>query len=425
MAPTDETPVIIVGGGVAGLACAIHLQRRGVPTRVLEAHDCVGGVLRTDLVDGFRLDRGFQVVLTAYPEVQAMLDLPALELRPFHPGALVRKGGRLRRVGDPTRRPLDAFETLRSGIVSPFDAWRVLRLRAAARSGDLEGLMRRPNHSTREHLERLGFSPTVIDGFLQPFFRGVFLEPALATSSRVFELIFRTFSSGPIALPAEGIGAVPAQLAARLSPGTIETGVRVRATTADGVTLEDGSTRAAAAVVVATEAHEAGRLLPALPVPPSHDVTTIAFDAPAPPVRGPWLILNADDPGPVSHLCVSSEVTPGAAPSGRALVSVTVLGTAAAGIADAVRAQLAGWFPGAEDWRVLRTLDYRQAIPRQTPEDMEPATRPVALPDGRFVCGGHRETSSLGGSLRSGRRAAAAVARQLGVAMPDADAVPA
>lgn len=406
-------PVVVVGAGLAGLCCALHLERRGVAVRLLEREDRVGGVVRTDAMEGFRLDRGFQVLQTAYPEARCMLDSEALDLRPFHAGALVWSRGRLRRMGDPFRRPQDAFATLASGIPTLRDGLCVARLRRRVRRASLEEIFTKPARSTREALREHGFSERIVEHFFRPFYRGVFLEPDLATSSRLFEFTFRMFASGDVAIPAAGMEAIPRQLAARLREGTLRTGQPVRAVDDGGVTLDSGERLEAAAVVVATSASAAARLLPELPARPSQPVLCAYFEAPHPPVEGPWLILNGDDPGPVSHLCVPSEVAPSTAPAGRALVSVSVLGEGREGDAelfDAVRGQLGRWF-GREvaSWRPLRLVRVPEALPRQTPELFEPSTRPVTVGGRRFVCGGHRESASIGGAMRSGRRAARAV----------------
>ena len=420
MAP-QPGPVVVVGAGLAGLCCALHLERRGVAVRLLEAGDRPGGVLRTDRVEGFLLDRGFQVFQTAYPEARCMLDYPALALRPFAPGAFVRRGGRARRVGDPLRRPADALPTLRSGLFTAGDAWRVLRLRRELSALPLEELLRRPGRPTRRALQARGFSAKAIQGFFEPFYRGVFLEPELATSSRFFEFTFRMFATGDVCLPAEGMEAIPRQLAARLAAGTLRTGARVSAVDDEGATLAGGERVTGRAVVVATSLPEATRLLPELGSRPSNGVQCVYFDVPGPaPVAGPRLWLNADEPGPVSHLCFPSEVSASYAPAGHTLASVSLVPGRAdpdPTLAEAVQAQLRGWFgSGVDAWRLLRVDRLPDALPRQTPELLDPVTRGSHVTGRRFACGGHRETASIGGAMRSGRRAARAVLQALGVA---------
>ncbi len=410
-----DEPVLVVGGGVSGLCCALELARRRIPVRVLEASDRVGGRVRTDRVEGFLLDRGFQVLPSAYPEARRMLDLRALELHAFVPGARVHRGGRFRRVADPLRRPGDALATLLSGVARPADALRILRLQGSLARDSYEEIYARPDRSTRDHLASLGFSEQVVEAFFRPFFGGVFLESELATSSRFFEFAFANFARGEATLPAHGMGAIPAQLAARLPEGCLELGARVGAVGPEHVELAGGERRRARAVVVATEAAAAARLVPGLDVPESNAVGCLHFDAPRAPLEDAWLVLAADRAGPVSNLCVPSEVAGSYAPPGRSLVSASVLGACSEKDADleaAVRAQLVGWFGApVRDWRLLRIDRIPDALPR-----LEPGAGAVERPAREgdlFVCGDHRGMPSLQGAMVSGRRAAESVAVSL------------
>jgi phytoene dehydrogenase-like protein len=415
----EANPVLVVGAGLAGLACALHLARRGVAARVLEAADHVGGVLRTDRVEGFRLDHGFQVYPTAYPEARALLDQASLGLGSFRPGARVWSAGRWRRVGDPFRAPWDVAATLASGLITPGDVWRVLRLRSDVRRGTLDALLRRPATSTAAWLEQRGFSRRFVHGFLHPFFRGIFLEAGLATTSRRAEFSFRTFANGPATLPANGMAAIPEQLARHLPTSTITLESPVASVDDGGVVLTSGERVPGRCVVVATDPGTAAQLLPEVAEPRWNATTCLYFSAPEPPVRGPDLFLNAEG-GRISHLCFPSEVQPELAPRGRTLVSVSVLGTPdgpADSFVPAVREELRAWWgPRVDSWDLLREIRLPEATPRQLPEDTQPMTRPVALGGRRFVCGAHRETASIGGALRSGRRAALAVRRLLDAA---------
>ena len=410
-------PVLVVGAGLAGLNCALHLQQQGQSVRLIEASDRVGGVLRTETIDGFRIDRGFQVFQTAYPEARTTLNYPELDLRSFYPGAQLRSRGRFLRVSDPWRRPLRALLDLPGGVVSPLDALRLWRKRRRVLSMTIDELMRLPAPETRAALECEGFSRRLASHFFEPLFRGIFLEAELTTTSRLADFVFRMFVSGSVTLPASGMDAIPKQLASRLLPGTLSLNTPVARLTHTGVELENGESIAGSVTVVATDADTGAKLCPELRAPRWNSVTPVYFDAPRAPLPGAYLIMNVDDPGPVCHLAFLTEAVPEYSDRGRTLAAVTVIGIPDISdetLAQRVLAQLSGWWgEEVEPWRLLDCCRLARAIPVQSPATMAEMTRPVALSERHFVCGGHRETSSIGGALRSGRRAALAVREAL------------
>jgi len=408
--------VIVVGAGLAGLACARALIQSRVRVLLLEAADVPGGRVRTEACEGFLLDRGFQVYLSAYPEGRQVLDLGALRLRRFAPGAKVWRGGRLHTVADPLRRPLAGLGQLFGPVGTFGDRLRVLELRQLARSGEDEDVWLRPQRTSRRYLEELGFTESMVEGFLRPFLSGVFLDRALTTSSRFLEFVFRMFAAGDACVPERGMGAIPAQLAAKLPTAVLRMHTPVADVWGHRVRLADGEQVAARAVVVATEPTSAAALLPGMPVPRMNAVTCLYFAAPEPPVSGPWLVLNGEGRGVVNHLAVMSEVSATYAPPGQALVAVSVLGvsTDEDGLRAKVLAELTEWFGSrVARWRHLRTYSLPYALPAQTVDALEPPHRPVRLSPGLFVCGDHRDSASIQGALVSGRRAAEAVLRDL------------
>ncbi len=412
-----DRDVLIVGGGLAGLACARELRAAGVGSLVLEAGDGVGGRVRTDVHEGFRLDRGFQVILEAYPECRRVLDYDALDLRPFFPGAEIWTGRGFTRFADPFRRPQDALQTLASSVGSVGDKLKIARLRKEVLAGPPESLLEGPGRSVLEDLQGVGFTPGMIQGFFRPFFGGVLLNPRLSDSSRIFRYIFRMFSEGNISVPARGMGEIPAQLARLLPEEAVRLRSRVAKVAPGRVFLEGGEELRGRAVVVATEGPEAARLLEEVAKPSSKAVTCLYFEAPEPPVQGPMLVLDGEGKGPVNNLAVLSQVSPGYAPEGKHLVSVSCLGRSRkeAELQAAVRTQMGGWFgPQVQEWRHLRTYRIAHAQPGQEPWILDPPERSVHLGPGLFVCGDHRETASLQGALHSGRRAAEAVLGELG-----------
>ncbi|MGD8439615.1 MAG: NAD(P)/FAD-dependent oxidoreductase [Holophagae bacterium] len=406
----SDAGVVIVGAGLAGLSCAIELERAGLVCTVIERDDRVGGRVQTDIADGFRLDRGFQVLLTAYPETQRLLDYDALQLRPFFPGAVIVRRGRRRTLADPWRRPLTGIAATATGTVAIADGLRMARFRSRVRSREPRRESGGPERTTLERLRAEGFSDRIIDSFFRPFFGGVFLDAELRTSERQLEFIFKMFSAGDIAVPALGMGEITRQLAAALEQTELRSGVTVEAVAPDGVHLAGGERLVADAVVVATDADSAVRLVDGIAPIEWRGVTCLYFAADQPPLTGPKLVLNGDDgAGPVNNLVVMSEVAPDTAPDGRALISVTVVGTPNHATLEAdVRRQLEGWFGApVSRWRHLRTYAIERALPDQRPP--RPDRPSPRLGRGLYVCGDHRADGSINGAMASGRDAARAV----------------
>jgi phytoene dehydrogenase-like protein len=413
-------PVVIIGAGLAGLCCARQLASAGVDILLVEANDDVGGRVRTDLVDGFRLDRGFQVLQTAYPEAQQVLDYPALHLRPFEPGALIQTRGRRVRMSDPWRRHRQAFSVTFNGIGSVADRWKLAQLRRHVTRSTLEALWAEPDSTTADYLRTdLGFSTDIIDRFLGPWFSGVFFERKLATSSRFFKFVFRMFVLGDAALPEHGMGAIAKQLANGLSSDMLRLSTRVESLNGLCVRLATGETILARGAVVAVEAPEAARLTGGLvPCPDACSTTCLYFASDKSPVAEPILVLNGDGTGPINNLCVPSNVAPTYAPPGQALVSVSVVGTRAdesPDLATAVRQQLRDWFGSQVDqWSPLKSYFIRHALPGQPAYFRDGATKPQRLAEGLYCCGDHCETASIHGAMVSGRKVAEVVLSDLG-----------
>ncbi len=406
--------VIIIGAGLAGLACARSLVGRGLSCTILEASDDVGGRVRTDRVDGFQLDRGFQVFLSGYPEASAVLDYPALRFQSFHPGALVRYAGRFHRLSDPFRRPQDALATVMSPVGSLRDKLTVLRLRQDALHRQLSTRAGGGAHTTLEALQAYGFSLAMQERFFRPFLGGVFLDQSLSTPCRVFEQVWAAFSRGAIALPQDGMGAIARQLAAALPNGTVRLREPVARLDGSGVVLASGERLEADAVVLATDYATAAALRgEPVPTDAARQSLSLYFDAPVPPVRGPWLMVNGDTQGPIGTASVLSEVAPTYAPSGRALVVVSVADQAATdstALLAAVREQLRDWFGGqVETWRHLRTDRISRALPPLACLAAQNGEWQPRLRRGVYHCGDYCASGTLDGALGSGRHAAEAI----------------
>lgn len=406
--------VVIVGAGLAGLACARRLMQCGVSFALLEAADGVGGRVRTDVVGGFRLDRGFQLFLPAYPEAARVLDYAALDLRPFVPGALVRVGRTFHRVADPRVEPLTGLLSAVNPVGTFRDKLRLAKFKFALDRVPVERLGDTPDNSTLDELRgNRGFTDAFLQRLAVPFFGGVFLEKDLATSARFFRFVFKMFAAGAGAVPRLGMQQIPDQLAATLPAGSVRLNAAVASLQPGRVTLASGETLTPRAVVVATDATVAARLTGGAVVDPGwNGNVTVYFAADKSPIGEGILAVNGTGVGPVNTVAVMSDVSRDYAPPGAALVSASVVGDGGVSPGDieaSVRRQLAEWYgPCVDDWRHLRTDRIPLALPDQSVGKLSPWQRPVRLERGLYVCGDHRDNASIDGALTSGFRAAQA-----------------
>ena len=410
----NEKDVIIVGGGLAGLTCAFQLEQAGINYRVFEAGDAIGGRVRTDDIDGFKLDRGFQVFSTAYPEAKATLDFEELQFGHFEPGALVQYGGKFHRFVDPWRRPKHIISTAVSPIASIMDKLRVAALRRRVCKGSIHDLYDRPEQRTIDALKSAGFSNNIIERFFRPFLGGVFLEPNLSTSSKKFEFVFRMFAQGDAVLPKGGMQQIPKQINAKLKNGTVQTGTPIKSVQPDGVRLNDGTEIPADSVVLACDEYAANKLMGKKDGKQWHSATTIYFAADKAPVDEPILILNGEGQGPVNNLCVPSQVDSSYAPAGQSLISISVINDHQRSddndLLETVTKQMQGWFGSTVNtWRHLKTYRIKHALPNQDPPALSTVEKASLRKDGLFVCGDYMDTASINGAMAAGRRAANAV----------------
>jgi len=406
MPETQETDVVVVGAGLAGLAAARRLAERGLAAVVLEASDGVGGRVRSDVVDGVTVDRGFQLLNPAYPEARRVLDLDALHLRPFVPGALLVDGDRRRLVVDPRRRPTAAFRSALDVPGNPVDLARFATYAVRVTTGDPRSLRDADDETVGEAWSRFG---ALTADLLAPFVTGVVFDDSLTTSRRLVDLLLRSFVRGTPSVPATGMQAMSDQLARGVD---LRLGRPVRAVTATSATTDDATWRARA-VVVATDAPAAAGLLPGLDVPEMRSGTTwwLLADAPGQALtRGEAvLVVEPRRTGPVVNTVVVSNAAPAYADHGRALVASNALGTGAD--EGDVRAQLSRLYGcDVSGWDTVAVHRIAGALPACPPGT---SLRKPQSYEGVYVAGDHRDTASIQGALVSGRRIADAVARSV------------
>lgn len=415
--------IVIVGAGLAGLACARVLAAAGRQFTILEASNAVGGRVRTDSVDGFLLDRGFQIFLPGYPEARRVLDYENLDLRPFYRGADVFVKDRFHRLADPLTHPLAAAKNFRDELVPLRDKWTMLLLRK-----EVFGMREPPGElqdmETEDYLRDFGFSETMIDKFFRPFFGGIFLEKDLRTSAKMLLFLFSIFDRGGSALPARGMQSIPEQLAMALPPGSLRLNAPVSAVRAGEVTLDSGEVLKADQVVVAASEEAAWRLLanPIPTPPPSRSTTCLYFATDEMPPGDAIVHLDGDGRGPVNNAVILSRVSPHYAPPGKHLISTSVLGSpSSAELEQVVRDQMRRWFGDTvvAKWRHLRTYQIRHAQPENRQMRLGSGPLEAVIEPGLYRCGDWCENVSINGALLSGRRAGEAVMRALGEPIQD------
>jgi phytoene dehydrogenase-like protein len=407
---TEVFDAVIVGAGLAGLAAARQLHAAGHRVGVFEASDGVGGRVRTDVIDGFRCDRGFQVALTGYPELARQLDVEALRLCRFEPGAAVWIDGRQHIVSDPLRRPASLPATLRAGVGSLPDKLRLARSRVRWWRTPVTSMLRGDDRVTIAALASEGYSERFVGQFFRPLLGGIQLDPDLSGSSRMSETIMKMLSTGDAAVPAMGMQAIPDQMAAGLAPGSVRLNRAVERVEPGAVWLAGGERVEAASVIVATEGPAAQSLL-GLRTVESKPVSCAYFATRRAPSAERLIMLNGSGKGPILNVAVISNVAPSYAPEGWHLIVAAAPGLDAEVADDARRLLREWWGSDVDDWRHLAS--YR--IEHGQPDDRPPFSpkRKVDLGDGLFVCGDHRDTPSIQGALFSGRRCGEAVASML------------
>lgn len=415
--------VVIVGAGVAGLTAARALQRQGIRISVYEASDGVGGRVRTDVVDGFRLDRGFQVLFDAYPAVQRWLDLAQLDLAPFDPGAMIVHCGRSSMLTDPLRDWQHLWPALRSDAATLPDKLRVLLLSMQCRQRSIADIRAGSDDTTLAYLRRFGFSERSINRFFRPFYGGIFLDRSLQTSAKCFLFDFKMLAMGRTVIPAAGMGAISQQLASGLGDGvTLHLQQRIAGLVRQddrvvGIRRSDGETVLADAVLLAMAAPEVAQMA-GLPISTTSVGTVTLYwegDEALTTQRKLW--LNANDDAFVNNAVQLTAVAPTYAPAGRHLLSATVLGVPELSDAELfARAEndiLALCGPTVQRYRRLRMYRIPYAQFAQPPGIHPTLPRNRTTHAGLYVAGEFTEASSINAAMISGEKAARVVLHDL------------
>ncbi len=410
-----ELKIYIIGAGISGLVAAIELEKFGFSPIILESSESIGGRVKTDLVDGFRLDRGFQVLLTAYPEAKKYLDFRALKLKNFEPGAVILDEDESFLITDPLRNPLQIVGMAFSKVGSLLDKVKMLSLTQTLKKKSIEEIFNSESKPTLQYLKDYGFSDKIITYFFKPFFRGIFLEPHLNTSSRMFEFVFKMFSIGNAAVPAKGMGEIPSMLRSQLSKTQLYFNTKVAQVKGQEIHLERGDVLEADRIIISCQPDWVLPQLQGQFAPPKH-VTNLYFTTQRSFMARPMIGLIPGDGHLLNNIVFMSDVSEEYSSSGRALLSVTVLdhNLSEKDLIKAAQAELER-ISGvkAEYFKHLKTYEIPYALP--TVEDMrhEVFFTEMKILENVFLAGDYLLNGSVNAAMTSGRLAAEAVLHSL------------
>ena len=409
--------ITIIGAGISGLSAAVYLHRKGFEIQILEATDRAGGRIKTDIQNGFRLDHGFQVLLTAYPETKALLNYDALKLKRFLPGAVVLHDGGIFEIADPFRRPSATFATVFAPVGSLKDKINTFVLKLKLLRKSVSTIFNQPEKTSLEQLQNYGFSSKMINRFYKPFFSGIFLENDLKTPNRMFDFVMKMFSEGDAAIPELGMEEIPKQLVAMLPENCIIYHTKVSKIENNTIICADGQTYISDKIIIATEATGFAKNYIAPEKTKSHAVTNIYFEASLAPTSKAIVILNAStNKKYVNNITVLSNVSDKYAPAEKVLISVSVNGIPTENdveLANLMKAEIQPWFPDAINWTFIKAFRINYGLPNLESLFDEIDAKKFKIDNNLYVCGDFMLNGSINAAMKSGRLVAELITAEL------------
>ena len=402
---SEKKNIGIIGAGVAGLVAALELERQGLQPTILEATDRVGGRVKTDYIDGFQFDHGFQVLLTAYPEVKRYLDVDALDHRTFRSGAMIYSGHSSFLFADPLREPATLLRAFTSQAGKLTDKWKLWRLSENLKNKSIDSLFESESISTMAFLRNYGFSDAIIRNFFKPFFSGIFLENELETSARMFQFIFKMFSEGHAAIPEKGMQAIPEQLLSQLKNSTVHYNAPV--TSIDNTKVASGlGNFDFEALIVATD--PSSLLSKDANVIEYQSTVNLYFSIAEENHQG-YIGLQTSPSSIINNISFMTDVASSYAPKGQSLISVSVVGTPkklGKELRDVVLKELGVMLNKTEDEiTFLKSYHIKKALPKLSDPTMKPETMDLSYGDHVILAGDHLLGGSLNAAMASGRYA--------------------
>lgn len=409
--------VLIIGAGISGLTAAVYLHKKGFKIQILEASERAGGRIKTDIVDGFRLDQGFQVLLTEYPETKALLNYEKLNLKRFLPGATVLYEKGQFEIADPFRRPSALFSTLFAPVGTLKDKINTFFLKNKLIKITVPTIFKQPETDTIAQLQKYGFSTKMIDRFYKPFFSGIFLENNLNTSSNMFDFVMKMFSEGDAAIPALGMEEIPKQLVAMLPKNSIQYNVKVKTIEDKKIICEGGQIFETEKIIIATEATGFASQYIAKSKQKFHQVTNVYFESKEAPTKKAVVTLNASrNKKWVNNLTVMTNISKEYGRDGKILIAVSLNGIPNIDdqiLAENMKEELKNWYGNkVADWKMIKTYRIKYALPNQEKVKNEILNTDLQINDSLYICGDHLLNGSINAAMKSGRLVAELINRQ-------------
>ncbi len=403
-----QPKITIIGAGISGLTAAVYLHKKGFKVQILEASERAGGRIKTDLIDGFRMDRGFQVLLTEYPETKALLDYKKLNLKRFLSGATVLYENGQFEIADPFRRPSALFTTLFAPVGSLKDKLNTFFLKNKLIKISIPTLFKQPEIETLSQLRKYGFSSKMINRFYKPFFSGIFLENDLKTSSNMFDFVMKMFSEGDAAIPALGMEEIPKQLVALLPENSILYNIQVSAIEKNKIICKSGQVFETDKIIIATEATGFASQYISKNKQNFNQVTNVYFEAKVAPTKKAVVVLNASlNKKWVNNLTVMTNISDEYAPENKVLIAVSLNGIPSISdelLAENMKNELRRWYGNqVEDWKMLKTYRVNYALPSQEKVANEVTQSEIQISENLFICGDHLMNGSINAAMKSGR----------------------
>ena len=400
--------ITIIGAGISGLSAALHLHSHGFEVKIIEGSDRAGGRIKTDVVHGFRLDHGFQVLLTAYPEAKMILDYKKLNLKTFLPGATVLFDGGQFEIADPFRRPSALFATVFAPVGSLKDKINTFLLKHKLLKKSVANIFLQKQQSSAKQLVDYGFSTKMINRFYKPFFSGIFLENNLQTPNRMFDFVMKMFSEGDAAIPALGMEEIPKQLAAQLPNNVFLYNTKVVDIQDTTIFTNDNFEIKADLIILATEANDLISKFKNNVERAHQSVTNVYFQADIAPSSKAVVILNASENREfVTNITVMTNISKDYAPANKVLISVScngILDFDDVKLSEIIKAELKPWFKNHVDsWQHLKTFKIKYALPNLSVLSNDCAVSDMKISEKLYCCGDYLMNGSINAAMKSGR----------------------